>query len=124
MGMVQCTDRLRFAFEAASEFGALRIMSRQHFYGNCAVQPRVDCFIYLTHTACAQRRKDFVRSKLRAGFEWHSCADYTGRLPDAPNRNSELIGNFVGHWMRKCHKTSFRGYAHTSRDVRTENVDP
>jgi len=49
--------------------GIGRRVGRQHLDGDGPRQPRVACAIHLAHSACAERREDFVRTGARAGYE-------------------------------------------------------
>ena len=66
VGMIQRRNRLCFALHALFQFRRRRKMRKEDFNRDRAVQPGIRRPVYLTHTARAQRRLDFVRTEFGA----------------------------------------------------------
>ena len=71
VGMVQLGDRAGLALEPRADVGVIRNVRREDLDGDRSIEPRVGGFIDLTHPTRTDRRKNFVRSQLRAGSECH-----------------------------------------------------
>ena len=79
IGMVQRGNRARFSFKALAEFFV------RNLHCHVAAEARVAGFVDLTHSACAERGKDFVGAEFIAGGKGHVTADFTRSQPSAGN---------------------------------------
>ena len=71
VGMVQRRDGARLAIEALLGFRIFRQMAGQNFNRDNTVEARIFRAVHLSHAARAQRRLNFVRTKLRARGQSH-----------------------------------------------------
>ena len=70
--MVQAPNRLRLLSEPAQPIRVVREGSRQDLYSYLAIEPPVERAINLSHPARADRRQDFVWTKLVAHRNRHN----------------------------------------------------
>ena len=69
--MIQTGNGFGFALEALLANGIIRKLRRQDLDGDRAVEPRVSRAEDFAHATCAQRRDNFIRTKLVPGSETH-----------------------------------------------------
>ena len=73
--MVEGGEYLRLALKACEPVGVVRKQIRKDFDRDVAIELRVACAIDLAHSACADRRDDFVRAETSAGNKGHGTPD-------------------------------------------------
>lgn len=71
MRMVQAGYDLGLAFEALTARRIVREMRRENLDGDSSVEARVQRLVDFAHSACADRRNNLVRAKLRARGQRH-----------------------------------------------------
>src|SRR5580698_2142761 len=76
--MIQRRRGPRFLGKALQALAIGRETFRQNFDGNGSIEPRIVRAIHLTHTARANQRLDFIRTKFGSGSKRHSRRDYNG----------------------------------------------
>src|SRR5215467_16328066 len=77
--MIQAGDSLGFTLEALLAYRIAGHFARKDFDSNVAVQPRVACAVYFTHSASTQRRQNLVGPQVCARSDGHKCRDYSLR---------------------------------------------
>src|SRR6516162_10721242 len=77
--MIQLRNGFRFTLKSllANRIGGK--LCRQNLDGNRALQPRVSRPVHFSHSACAQRCRDFVGTKLSAWRKGHNWRDYSSK---------------------------------------------
>src|SRR5450755_4076880 len=71
MRMIQVRDDFSFAFKALASRRIIRKMRWEDFDGDGSVEARVKRLVDFAHSACADRRNNLVRAKLRARGQRH-----------------------------------------------------
>ena len=66
MGMTECRECSRFAFEPLTPDRIFGVGGRQDFDGDGPLETRVPCRVHLAHPSSAERREDFVRAQALA----------------------------------------------------------
>ena len=66
MGMTECRECSRFAFEPLTPDRIFGVGGRQDLDGDGPLETRVPCRVHLAHPSGAERREDFVRAQALA----------------------------------------------------------
>src|SRR6185369_16231315 len=91
VGMVERRSRLRLAREAGEVNGVERIFRRENLDRHAPIQPRVARRVNLPHSACAERRQDFVGAEAAPGWKSHfGCAGLYSRESGDRGRTPRL----------------------------------
>jgi hypothetical protein len=78
--MIQLGDGFRFSLESLPASHISRKLRRQNLDGYCSLEASIPRTIHLSHSACAERCRDFIRAKLCAWGQGHSWRDYSPRM--------------------------------------------
>src|SRR5215472_14006656 len=117
VGMIQTGNGLGFAFKPLLANRILGNLRRQNLDRHRALKPFVPRAIHLSHPACAERRRDFIGTKLCAWSEGHKLRDY---IPGIVQGRSSFLFIFSRSASRKSRLYSMPAAAfHSQPNTRT-----
>jgi hypothetical protein len=78
--MIQLGDGFRFSLKSLLARHISGKLRRQNLDGNCSLEASIPRTIHLSHSANAERCRDFIGAKLCAWSEGHNWRDYSPRI--------------------------------------------